>query len=183
MGLCKEGQAGKLIDAKQNTYGGRWVVNPSGGLISKGHPLGATGLGEKAPEWARDHSFVRDSVDKCVVDFPEISTVTEVQVYYRDDGHLVLKVDVSMNPELTIKEAHITSIKLRELIEDSLPGVAAVDVDLELDEYEMADLLDKDNMGYGVSYNSGCSSKGSIGSRKLSTKFGHSLNDPSSKYH
>ena len=146
-------------------------------------PLGATGLGEKAPEWARDHSFVRDSVDKCVVDFPEISTVTEVQVYYRDDGHLVLKVDVSMNPELTIKEAHITSIKLRELIEDSLPGVAAVDVDLELDEYEMSDLLDKDNMGYGVSYNSGCSSKGSIGSRKLSTKFGHSLNDPSSKYH
>jgi acetyl-CoA acetyltransferase len=27
------------------TYGGKWVVNPSGGLISKGHPLGATGLG------------------------------------------------------------------------------------------------------------------------------------------
>lgn len=30
------------------TYGGRWVVNPSGGLISKGHPLGATGLAQAA---------------------------------------------------------------------------------------------------------------------------------------
>ena len=28
------------------TYGGKWVVNPSGGLISKGHPLGATGLAQ-----------------------------------------------------------------------------------------------------------------------------------------
>ena len=32
-----------MIDAGDNTYGGRYVVNPSGGLISKGHPLGATG--------------------------------------------------------------------------------------------------------------------------------------------
>ncbi len=32
--------------ARQTTYGGRWVVNPSGGLISKGHPLGATGLAQ-----------------------------------------------------------------------------------------------------------------------------------------
>lgn len=37
------GKAGELIDRGDNTYGGKWVVNPSGGLISKGHPLGATG--------------------------------------------------------------------------------------------------------------------------------------------
>lgn len=48
LGLCPEGDAGKLIDAGDNTYGGRWVVNPSGGLISKGHPLGATGLAQCA---------------------------------------------------------------------------------------------------------------------------------------
>eukprot|EP00455_Lapot_gusevi_P039256 TRINITY_DN43_c0_g1_i1.p1 TRINITY_DN43_c0_g1~~TRINITY_DN43_c0_g1_i1.p1 ORF type:complete len:575 (+),score=279.17 TRINITY_DN43_c0_g1_i1:75-1799(+) len=48
LGLCKEGEAGKLIDAGDNTYGGKWVVNPSGGLISKGHPLGATGLAQCA---------------------------------------------------------------------------------------------------------------------------------------
>ena len=45
LGLCGEGEAPKLIDNGDTTYGGRWVVNPSGGLISKGHPLGATGLG------------------------------------------------------------------------------------------------------------------------------------------
>jgi len=40
--LCA-GKAGELIDRGDNTYGGRYVINPSGGLISKGHPLGATG--------------------------------------------------------------------------------------------------------------------------------------------
>jgi acetyl-CoA acetyltransferase len=44
--LCAEGEGGKLVDNDDTTYGGRWVVNPSGGLISKGHPLGATGLAQ-----------------------------------------------------------------------------------------------------------------------------------------
>ncbi len=46
LGLCPEGQGGKLIDEGAVTYGGQWLVNPSGGLISKGHPLGATGLAQ-----------------------------------------------------------------------------------------------------------------------------------------
>jgi acetyl-CoA acetyltransferase len=46
LGLCKEGEAGKLIEDDETTYGGAWVVNPSGGLLSKGHPLGATGLAQ-----------------------------------------------------------------------------------------------------------------------------------------
>ncbi|AXB48640.1 lipid-transfer protein [Amycolatopsis albispora] len=48
LGLCADGEAGQLIDDGQTTYGGKWVVNPSGGLISKGHPLGATGLAQCA---------------------------------------------------------------------------------------------------------------------------------------
>jgi sterol carrier protein 2 len=48
LGLCAEGQAGKYIQSGQFTYGGKYVVNPSGGLISKGHPLGATGLAQCA---------------------------------------------------------------------------------------------------------------------------------------
>ena len=48
LGLCGEGEAPRLIDDNDTTYGGRWVVNPSGGLISKGHPLGATGLAQCA---------------------------------------------------------------------------------------------------------------------------------------
>jgi acetyl-CoA acetyltransferase len=46
LGLCEEGKGGELVDSGNNTYGGKWVVNPSGGLISKGHPLGATGLAQ-----------------------------------------------------------------------------------------------------------------------------------------
>jgi len=46
LGLCQQGKAGEMIDAGDNTYGGKYVVNPSGGLISKGHPLGATGLAQ-----------------------------------------------------------------------------------------------------------------------------------------
>ncbi|MGJ3507627.1 thiolase C-terminal domain-containing protein [Enemella sp. A6] len=46
LGMCAPEEAGKLVESGQTTYGGKWVVNPSGGLISKGHPLGATGLAQ-----------------------------------------------------------------------------------------------------------------------------------------
>jgi sterol carrier protein 2 len=46
LGLCPEGGAEAFIDAGDNSYGGRVVTNPSGGLLSKGHPLGATGLAQ-----------------------------------------------------------------------------------------------------------------------------------------
>src|SRR5262245_49869514 len=48
LGLCGEGEAEKFIWDGDNTYGGRVVTNPSGGLLSKGHPLGATGLAQCA---------------------------------------------------------------------------------------------------------------------------------------
>ncbi|MGW3036355.1 lipid-transfer protein [Streptomyces sp. NPDC001178] len=48
LGMCAEGESGKLVESGATTYGGRWVVNPSGGLISKGHPLGATGIAQVA---------------------------------------------------------------------------------------------------------------------------------------
>jgi acetyl-CoA acyltransferase len=46
LGLAPEGEGHRLVDEEATTYGGKWVVNPSGGLISKGHPLGATGLAQ-----------------------------------------------------------------------------------------------------------------------------------------
>ncbi|MDP3672793.1 MAG: lipid-transfer protein [Telluria sp.] len=46
LGLCPEGGADKFISDADNTYGGKVVTNPSGGLLSKGHPLGATGLAQ-----------------------------------------------------------------------------------------------------------------------------------------
>jgi acetyl-CoA acyltransferase len=48
LGLTPEGTAEKFISDGDNTYGGRVVTNPSGGLLSKGHPLGATGLAQCA---------------------------------------------------------------------------------------------------------------------------------------
>lgn len=44
LGLCKDGEAGQLIDSGATALGGRVPVNASGGLLSKGHPLGATGI-------------------------------------------------------------------------------------------------------------------------------------------
>jgi sterol carrier protein 2 len=46
LGLCEEGGAERYIHDERNTYGGDHVTNPSGGLLSKGHPLGATGLAQ-----------------------------------------------------------------------------------------------------------------------------------------
>lgn len=46
LGFCGVGEGEKFVDDENNTYGGTVVVNPSGGLLSKGHPLGATGLAQ-----------------------------------------------------------------------------------------------------------------------------------------
>merc|ERR1719258_363217 len=48
LGLSEHGKAHEYVRNKGITYGGKRVVNPSGGLISKGHPLGATGLAQCA---------------------------------------------------------------------------------------------------------------------------------------
>ena len=46
LGLTPEGTAERFIVEGDNTFGGKVVTNPSGGLLSKGHPLGATGLAQ-----------------------------------------------------------------------------------------------------------------------------------------
>jgi sterol carrier protein 2 len=46
LGLCADGGAEAFVENGDNTYGGKVVTNPSGGLLSKGHPLGATGLAQ-----------------------------------------------------------------------------------------------------------------------------------------
>jgi len=46
LGLCPKGEGGKLIESGQTRLGGRIPVNASGGLLRKGHPIGATGLAQ-----------------------------------------------------------------------------------------------------------------------------------------
>ena len=48
LGLCEPGKAHEYVRAGNITYGGKTLINPSGGLLSKGHPLGATGLAQCA---------------------------------------------------------------------------------------------------------------------------------------
>lgn len=48
LGLCADGEGGRLLDSGATTIGGRIPVNTSGGLLGKGHPLGATGVGQIA---------------------------------------------------------------------------------------------------------------------------------------
>lgn len=46
LGLCNPGDAGKMVDRGDITYGGKYVINPSGGLLARGHSYGATGLAQ-----------------------------------------------------------------------------------------------------------------------------------------
>lgn len=46
LGLCPKGEGGRFIDEGLSDYGGKVVVNPSGGLLCKGHPIGATGVAQ-----------------------------------------------------------------------------------------------------------------------------------------
>jgi acetyl-CoA acetyltransferase len=48
LGLCADGESGALLDSGATAIGGRLCVNPSGGLTSRGHPVGATGLAQIA---------------------------------------------------------------------------------------------------------------------------------------
>jgi acetyl-CoA acyltransferase len=70
LGLAAEGEGHKLVEAQATTYGGSGpVVNPSGGLISKGHPLGATGLAQCSElTWQ-----LRGQADKRQVDNVEVA--------------------------------------------------------------------------------------------------------------
>jgi acetyl-CoA acetyltransferase len=51
LGLCGEGEGGRLIDEGETEIGGRIPVNTSGGLLSKGHPGGATGVAQIYEIW------------------------------------------------------------------------------------------------------------------------------------
>jgi len=46
LGICGRGESPALIESRQTELAGRYVVNPSGGLESRGHPFGATGLAQ-----------------------------------------------------------------------------------------------------------------------------------------
>lgn len=97
LGLCEPGKAHEFVRQKQNTYGGKVVVNPSGGLISKGHPLGATGLAQCAElvwhlrGWANNRLVEGTSV--VLAHNLGLGSAGVVTIYKRADGKSNKKAD------------------------------------------------------------------------------------------
>lgn len=97
LGLCPKGKAHELVRNGDITYGGKYVVNPSGGLISKGHPLGATGIAQCAElvwhlrGWANNRAVPGTSV--CLQHNLGLGGAVVVSVYKRADGKPAPVVD------------------------------------------------------------------------------------------
>ncbi|KIW15452.1 hypothetical protein PV08_05498 [Exophiala spinifera] len=96
LGLCPKGKAHELVRQGGITYGGKYVINPSGGLISKGHPLGATGLAQCAElvwhlrGWANNR-LVKDT-KYCLQQNLGLGGAVVVTVYKRADGQAATPV-------------------------------------------------------------------------------------------
>ncbi|KPM39132.1 Non-specific lipid-transfer protein [Neonectria ditissima] len=88
--LCDKGKAHELVRAGDITYGGKYVVNPSGGLISKGHPLGATGIAQCAElvwhlrGWANNRAA--PGTRYCLQHNLGLGGAVVVTIYRRADG-------------------------------------------------------------------------------------------------
>lgn len=96
LGLCEKGKAHEYVRAGNITYGGKTVINPSGGLISKGHPLGATGLAQCAElvwhlrGWAGERNV--EGVKAALQHNLGLGGAAVVTVYKRPDGSSSKKV-------------------------------------------------------------------------------------------
>lgn len=96
LGLAPRGKAHELIRQGGITYGGKVVINPSGGLISKGHPLGATGLAQCAElvwhlrGWANNRSVSDTKV--ALQHNLGLGGAVVVTVYKRHDGSKAVDV-------------------------------------------------------------------------------------------
>lgn len=94
--LCDPGKAHEMVRKGDITYGGKMVINPSGGLISKGHPLGATGLAQCAElvwhlrGWANDR--LMKGTDAALQHNLGLGGAVVVTVYKRADGKVATAV-------------------------------------------------------------------------------------------
>lgn len=97
LGLSKPGTAHELVRNGDITYGGKYVINPSGGLISKGHPLGATGIAQCAElvwhlrGWANNRAA--PNTKYCLQHNLGLGGAVVVTVYSRADGKEAPRVD------------------------------------------------------------------------------------------
>jgi sterol carrier protein 2 len=116
LGLAEHGKAHELVRNGGITYGGKYLVNPSGGLISKGHPLGATGIAQCAElvwhlrGWANNREV--PDTKYCLQHNLGLGGAVVVTVYSRADGKAAPKLTddvvgkfngLGYNPAVTAK--------------------------------------------------------------------------------
>lgn len=98
-------------------------------------PIGTSGNGDILPEYSRNYQDLVALAKRCVLEVDGIEDVSHVQVYYRDDGSIGMKIDVMMREELTIKQAYVLAREARIKVEQSLPGGKhEIDIDMELND-------------------------------------------------
>lgn len=138
LGLCPEGKAHEMIRAGDITYGGKCVVNPSGGLISKGHPLGATGIAQCAElvwqlrGWANNRLV--DGARAALQHNLGLGGAVVVAVYKRADGEASKRIEddevakrsgVGYNPAVVaggFTEAQAQSARSQKMVSDWAMG-------------------------------------------------------------
>lgn len=124
LGLCEHGKAGSFVRDGNITHGGRVLVNPSGGLISKGHPLGATGLAQctelvwQLRGWANNRLAPRTKV--ALQHNLGLGGAAVVSVYKRadgreneaaDDGDVARACGLGYNPATEAREVTVAQVK------------------------------------------------------------------------
>eukprot|EP01038_Epipyxis_sp_PR26KG_P004673 gene4673-6565_t len=111
-------------------------------------PLGTSGLGELSPSGTRDHDHIEDEIRRIIQSkVTAVIDVSEVQIYYKDDGGIAAKVDIILPLSLSIREAHRIAVMVRKELESKMEGLCDIDIDLELDEdYDNDD--DENNEDY-----------------------------------
>jgi sterol carrier protein 2 len=103
--LCEPGKAHEMVRKGDITYGGKMVINPSGGLISKGHPLGATGLAQCAElvwhlrGWANNRLI--QGTDAALQHNLGLGGAVVVTVYKRADGKIAAAVPSDVVAKIT----------------------------------------------------------------------------------
>ncbi|PYI10342.1 3-ketoacyl-CoA-thiolase [Aspergillus sclerotiicarbonarius CBS 121057] len=103
--LSEPGKAHEMVQKGDITYGGKMVINPSGGLISKGHPLGATGLAQCAElvwhlrGWANNRLI--DGTDAALQHNLGLGGAVVVTVYKRADGKAATPVPSPVVAKIT----------------------------------------------------------------------------------
>jgi sterol carrier protein 2 len=103
--LCEPGKAHEMVRKGDITYGGKMVINPSGGLISKGHPLGATGLAQCAElvwhlrGWANNRLI--QGTDAALQHNLGLGGAVVVTVYKRADGKVAAAVPSDVVAKIT----------------------------------------------------------------------------------